>query len=669
MGDKAQRRRAIRLVGTALLAWGAAVGCSKTGSSAKKSDAGSGGASLADASLGTGAGGAGGSDADAGWSASGGTTVTSTGGAGGGAGGVSTVATASGGTGAASTGGRPGDGGSTPPLTASGGSTSSLGGAGRTGSGGRLGSGGAAGATVAPPETRDGAANPADAPASVNGIQDFCATWTETVCAIEVECCQARGFKASVEWCPVPSRPTYLVQQPVCSGKLPAPDNFDNAAAQACLDAQAQLFAGCAPARRDSAAHAAAVASCEHIAPKPLPTSGFCDINLGCAAPAGMVSVCYYGPGSGGIAECSAPKPPLGEGEPCDSEPSGCADGLVCGPARTCTPPLGDGQSCAKSSQCASGFCKDVCGAPPPIADSRCEELQQLASYALYMNVGNGTNVAVTKSRLVWIGYYGPGGEFLHHAPKDGSGKVVHLTPEMVHISTNVQLIADDDYVYDIDKGVVGRTSLADGSHRDLADVGFAGYLQARDGNDLIVVADYCSRMARVSVVDGSVALHPGKYESDANDKNPLAAVDDQAVYCANGTRITRFGRDGAFATVTQEAVSKLGWTVGLQALGGRLYYWAAGDSATDKGMLHVLEPSAGKITLVTPPSTPASLTIADPGKGLLLWASAGGIQQYAPASGTAVVVATPVNVGQPAFDEAYFYWINGSGLYRWPRP
>jgi hypothetical protein len=27
------------------------------------------------------------------------------------------------------------------------------------------------------------------------------------------------------------------------------------------------------------------------------------------------------------------------------------------------------------------------------------------------------------------------------------------------------------------------------------------------------------------------------------------------------------------------------------------------------------------------------------------------------------------VSVGQPTFDEAYFYWISGSGLYRWPRP
>jgi hypothetical protein len=663
MADKAWRRGSSQLAGTALLLWGVAVGCGKTEASAKKSDAGSGGAFLADASQGSG-----GSAAGADGSASGGTGPASTGGAGG-AGGVSTMPTAGGGTGLASTGGGPGEGGSAPPLTASGGSTSSSGGAGRTGSGGRLGSGGAAGATGAPPESRDGAAGAADAPASVNGIQDFCATWSKTVCAIEVECCQARGFKASVEWCPIPSRPTYLVQQPECSGKLVAPDNFDDAAAQACIDAQPQLFAGCAPARRDSAAHAAAVASCEHIAPRPLPTSGPCDPDLGCAAPAGMVSVCYYTPGSGGIPECSPPATPLGEGERCNSEASGCADGLVCGPALTCTPPLADGQTCANNSQCASGFCNDVCGSPPPIADSRCQELQQLANYALYMNVGNGTNVTATKRRLVWLGYYGAHGEFLHHAPKDGSGPVVHLTPESVHTYPNVQLIADDDFVYDIDKGVVGRISLDDGSRKDLADVGFAGYLQAKDGDDLIVVADYCNRLARVSVIDGSVALHPGKYETNANDKTPLVAVDDQAVYCANGTRITRFGRGGDFATVTQEAVSKLGWTVGLQAFDERLYYWAGGDSTADKGMLRVLDLATGTIALVTPPSTPASLTTADPAKGLLLWASAGGIQQYAPASGTAVMVATPVNVGQPAFDEAYFYWISGSGLYRWPRP
>ena len=33
----------------------------------------------------------------------------------------------------------------------------------------------------------------------------------------------------------------------------------------------------------------------------------------------------------------------------------------------------------------------------------------------------------------------------------------------------------------------------------------------------------------------------------------------------------------------------------------------------------------------------------------------------------TAEIVEQPT-VGQPAFDDSYFYWINGSGLYRWPR-
>jgi hypothetical protein len=71
---------------------------------------------------------------------------------------------------------------------------------------------------------------------------------------------------------------------------------------------------------------------------------------------------------------------------------------------------------------------------------------------------------------------------------------------------------------------------------------------------------------------------------------------------------------------------------------------------------------------LPPPCSTPTSLTVAEPAKGLLWWATASGIQQYAPGTGAATLIETPVRVGQPTLDEVYFYWINGSGLYRWPR-
>ena len=660
MARNAQGSRIVRLAGGAVLLWVVTVGCGKTGGTAKKQDAGSGaGGSSSDAattSPGVGTGGSVAADAGVDRSASGG-TVTSTGGGAGGGGGASTT-------------------------SASGGATSSSGGAGRTGTGGLpgpgglpstggvSGTGGAGGATGAPPEARDGGVDPTDAPSSVNGIQDYCAAWTKTVCAVEVACCKARGYKVSVNWCPVPSPLAYFPQQPVCSGKLVPSDNFNNASAQACIDAQAQLFAGCAPARRDSAAQAAAIASCEQIAPKPLPTSGQCNPELGCAAPVGKVSVCYYAPGSGGIAECSPPSTPLLEGERCNNEAVACAAGLVCGPAITCIPPLADGQACQQGVQCRSGYCDGVCASPPPIADSRCKELEQLASHALYMNTGGGTHVTVTKSRLVWLGYSGAKGEFLHHAPKDGSGPVMHLTPQAVRTYPTVELIADDDDVYDFDKGVVGRVALADGARQSLADVGFAGQMDVRDGNDLIVVGDYCNRMARVSVVDGSVTHHPGKHEGMADSQTPHAAVDDQAVYCTNGARITRFGRNGSFAVLTEQAVPSLGWTVELRAFGGRLYFWAGGDSVKDKELMRILDLGTGTISLVTPPSALGSEVATDLGKGLLFWGTATDVQQYAPASGAAVVVATPVPIAQQlALDESFFYWFNGDGLYRSPRP
>ncbi|MBN2574990.1 MAG: hypothetical protein JXP73_10545 [Deltaproteobacteria bacterium] len=607
----------------------------------------------------------GGADAGQDVAASGGTSLASGGGGagrGGGGGGGTTGSRSS------SSGGVPSSSGGVP--SSSGGVPSSTGGAGRTGTGGSPGSGGAAGGTGAPPETRDGGAGEAGAPVDPDGLLDYCEAWTRAVCAIEVECCQARGFEASVEWCPVPARPTSFVLQPSCTGKLVTPDDFDAAAARACVDLQPQLFAGCRLARRDSDAYAAAMASCAQVAPPDLLEPGqICYTNLPCAAPPGMVSVCYYEPGSGGIGECSEPVIPPGEGEPCEAA-IGCAPDLVCGTAGTCTSPLADGEPCWAAAQCSSGYCDSVCAEPPPIPDSRCETLQQLAKYALYMNVGNGSRVTATETRLVWLGYYGPRGEILHHAPKDGRGPVVHLTPEAVHHSTNVDLVADDDYVYDIDNGVVGRVSLADGSRAALADVGFDGTLAAKRGDDLVIVADYCNRMARVSAASGAVALHPGQHATNRDSQTPQAAADDDAVYCANGRRITRFGDDGGFAVITEEAVSSIGWTTGIQALGGKLYYWASGDSVEDKGLLRILDPGTGQITLVTPPSAPLTMMAADPAKGLLLWGTEDGIQQYAPGSGASVLAEPPVPVGrQVALDEAYFYWIHEDGIYRWPRP
>lgn len=530
-------------------------------------------------------------------------------------------------------------------------------------------SGGLSPDVAATADARDGSATWADVPTGENGMNDFCSAWTKTVCAIEVDCCRARGFGASVDWCPVPSRPRYFVEQPTCVGKLVTPEDFDVVAAQSCVEIQPQLLAGCAPARRDSAVHAAAIASCERIAPKPLSAPGFCTPGLPCPAPYGMVSVCYTPPGSGGIPECSAPMPPRLEGEACTLEIA-CADGLVCGPGGTCTPPLSDGDRCTNAVQCRSGYCDRVCGEPPAIADSRCQDLERLARYALYLNVGNGSVVTVTDHRLVWLGYYGPRGEYLHHATKDGTGPVVHLAPQVVHRYSNLALIADDDHVYDIDKGVIGRIALADGSRQDLATVDFDGHLEAKDGDDLIVVEDYCNRMARVSVVDGRVVLHPGRHEVNQDDRTPKVAVDDQAIYCANGRRITRFAHNGNFSLVTEEAVSSLGWTIGLQAFGGRLYYWPAGDSVMDKGFLRTLDLGTGRLSLVTPPSTPAGGTIADSVKGLLFWPTANGIQQYAPDSGAAVLIELPLPAGKSiAMDEAFVYWIHQNGVYRWPRP
>jgi hypothetical protein len=85
---------------------------------------------------------------------------------------------------------------------------------------------------------------------------------------------------------------------------------------------------------------------------------------------------------------------------------------------------------------------------------------------------------------------------------------------------------------------------------------------------------------------------------------------------------------------------------------------------------MRILDLGTGTISLLTPPSALGSKMAADPGKGLLSWGTKTGIQQYAPASGAAVVVETTVPIPQQlAVDESFFCWISGNGIYRLARP
>ncbi len=520
-------------------------------------------------------------------------------------------------------------------------------------------------------QPRDGGAmataSDPDAANMAEPLVAFCAAWQNAVCEIEVDCCASRGYEVSLEVCTLPNRAEYLLQQPICSGWLQTPENFDADAASRCVELVPEFYADCRPAARDTEVFEQVTASCEMIAPQPYPEPGQVCSALPCQAPSGMVSVCDYTPGSGGISECFPPVPAQPMGAECGFDVY-CDVDLVCVDG-TCVRPLARDAACSVDAHCESGYCDGVCTDAPPIGDARCELMQHLERHALYVEEGVGQTLAVNSDRVVWPGYYGPRGEKLHHAPKDGTGPIVHLTPEGSYLSPTFPLV-DESYAYEITDGIVDRTDLDDGSREVLADVGFThSQLVEFWGDELLLVDGMCSRVSWLSTRTGELREHPESRDDVGSSNYAYAAVDDVAAYCARDRRIVRFDHDGHFATITEEAVEPRGWVWKLVAVDGLLYYMVAGDPIEDRDQPRVIDPNTGEVTKLTPP-TPLTSMFADQTTAELFWTAERSIVRYSVRTDSFDTIELPAPTSTNlAFDSDHFYWRFEQGIYRWPRP
>ena len=187
---------------------------------------------------------------------------------------------------------------------------------------------------------------------------DYATQAAQALCDFEVRC----GLFADQTSCLMFGQ-THVdggFQQLLDSGKA----TFDGNAAQACLDATANL-----PCDQTQMAVRVEPSACQHVVVGTVATGGACEQNAECASSACSISSCGSACCAG---TCEAAQAPAGSGEPCVTRP--CDVGLACSQTSgTCVALGGSGAGCTLDTDCDYGLgCPAGLCAPLPAVGDPC---------------------------------------------------------------------------------------------------------------------------------------------------------------------------------------------------------------------------------------------------------------------------------------------------------
>ena len=540
-----------------------------------------------------------------------------------------------------------------------------------TGCGGRSTSSAAADGSA-----KDGSVEPA--PLS---FAQYCAELARLRCEREAGCCSARGYQVNLERCAANTPDYALALLPDGSSFSCAaaePEGFDRARAGRCVAKVRQLTNGCASSRHDDPAYLAAIAECTpRVDPSNLPGPFAVCAEGVCAAPPGQVSKCYWGT-DGAPNRCSEAVRAGRAGDGCGY---GCLPELVCDINNRCQAPAPDGSGCEINQQCASGTCvheSGSCEAPPPLSEERCKLLDDLAEYELYQTTTSLLPpLAVSSGYVVWG--VEPWRISLRRASKTGSDSSISLLPEPPSPLYDQPLAFDDDYGYFLSStgtsAVVNRFALETGKGSIVAEIAVdrslkspTHWLAGKQDGALLLVVDRCESVLRVDLTSGAVETSAAlPAPSDAGFGPSVAFLDGDRIYCANSRRRAVFDRHGEARVLTETGAANPARSIA--AFAGQLYALAWNGVFQLDLASNVETPLDLPLALDNASSASDQHNLVlDAGRERLYWMVSGGIQSYAPRTGSFSMLAGGASFTHGAHladDAEFFYWATPVGVFR----
>lgn len=527
----------------------------------------------------------------------------------------------------------------------------------------------------------DGSANDGSSEAAPLSFAQYCAELARVRCEREAGCCSARGYQVNIERCAA-NTPDYALallpdgSSPDCAEA--APEGFDSARAGRCVAKVRRLTNGCAISRHDDPAYLSAVSECSPPSnalnlPGPFEV---CDGGV-CSAPTGKVSKCDWGT-DGAPNRCSEAVRAGREGDSCGY---GCLPELVCDVSNRCQLPAPDGSGCESNPQCGSGTCvyeSGSCEAPPPLSEERCQLLDDLAEYELYQTpTWQLPPVAVTPGYVVW-GVYSSRIS-LRRASKTGSDGSISLLPDPPPLLFDQPLAVDDDYGYFLSStstsAVVNRFALESGKGSIVAEIAVdrslkstAHWLAGKQNGALLLIVDRCESALRVDLASGAVETSGSlPAPSDAGFGPSVAFLDGDRIYCANSRRRAVFDLHGEARVLTETAAANPPRSIAV--FDGQLYALAWNGVFQLDLATHVETQLELPLALDNASSVDDQHNLVlDATRERLYWMVSGGIQSYAPRTGSFSMLAGGASFAHGAHladDREFFYWATPLGVFR----
>ena len=511
---------------------------------------------------------------------------------------------------------------------------------------------------------------------------EYCAALSRVRCEREAACCSARGYNVDVERCAA-NTPDYALvllpdgSSPNCAGV--APLDFDRVRAGQCVARVRQLTNGCATSRHDEPVYLAAVSACAPPSSSLKLPGPFEECQFGpCTAPTGQVSTCLQGT-DGARSRCSESVRAGHEGDGCGA---GCLPELVCAVDGRCQAPAPDGADCARNEQCASGACaadSGHCQAPPPLAEARCQLLDDLAQYELYQTTTSALPpVMVTARDVIW------GAEqwriSLQRASKTGADGSVSLLPDAPSALYDQALAVDDDSGYFLSSTptseIVNRFALESSTSSILAEIAVdrttkspTFWLAGNQNGALLLVMDRCESVLRVDLASGAVEASASlPAPSDDTESGPgVAFLDGERIYCASSRRRAVFDARGEARVLTETAAADRPRSIAVFA--GKLYalswdHLFRFDIATAVETELALPLSLDTVSTLDDPHN----LVLDAARERLYWMVQGGIQSYAPGTGSFSILAGGASFPRAAHladDADFLYWTTPVAVFR----